>query len=221
MVSGSFNTALSSQIVRLAHSHPKFRSELQSLLHVIAAKKVEFENAVHRRSEQKELSKLLSFGPRFGVLSANEGKDDIQNRVRRAKLLGDLARLGYRKVSPLRGKWDCLSEDSLLIQNIRPGDLFQLGHKYDQPFVVLADEPGLVGFYYLTDDLKTRIIVNPKGDAMFRSLTDSVPHASTRDLDVGFGFLWSQEFPWDGRTPLTRQRIRTELKSQGLKSVTP
>lgn len=220
IVSGSINTALSARIIRLAHSRPELRDALQPLLYVIAAKQDAKESEL-RRKEQKEFAELLTFGPRFGVISAHDGKDSTKNRIRRAKLMTDLSRLGYRKVSPLRGKWELLPEDSLLVQNIRPQDLFQLGRKYGQEFVVFSDEPGLVGFYYLTGDPKTRIIVDPKGDTTFRSLTDMTPYSRARGLDVEFGLLWSQEFPWDGGDHLDRRRVRTELKNQGLQNVTP
>ena len=220
MVSGSINTALSSRIVRLAHTRPELRDRLQPLLYLIAAKQDEANSEV-RRLEQKEFSELLGFGPRFGVISAHKKDSGDANRIRRAKLITDLSRLGYRKVSPMRGQWKLLPEDSLLIQNIRPQDLFQLGRKYDQEFVVFTDEPGLVGFYYLTGDPKTRIIVDPKGDTTFRSLTDMTPYSRSRGLDVDFGLLWSQEFPWDGGDHLDRRRVRTELKNQGLQNVTP
>lgn len=220
MVSGSINTAISSRIIRLAHAHPELRDRLQPLLYLISAKKDEATSEL-RRLEQKEFSELLSFGPRFGVISAHDESSGEHNRIRRAKLIGDLSRLGYRKVSPMRGRWELLPKESLLVQNIRPQDLFQLGRKYDQKFVVFTDEPGLVGFYYLTDDPKARIIVDPKGDTTFRSLTDMTPYSRARGLDVDFGLLWSQEFPWDGGDHLDRRRVRTELKSRGLQNVTP
>jgi hypothetical protein len=49
MVSGSFNTELSSRIIRLAHSRPEFRDALQPLLYVIAAK----QDSGSRRSSPK------------------------------------------------------------------------------------------------------------------------------------------------------------------------
>lgn len=220
MVSGSINPALSKRIIRLAHSRPELRDRLQPLLYLIAAKQKQDSEAL-RRAEQKEFSKLLGFGPRFGVISAVKGSDKTKNRLRRSQLLADLAHLGYRKVSPMRGKWNLLPQDSLLIQNIRPEDLFELGRKFDQEFVVFSDEPGLVGFYYMQGDPNARIIVDPKGDTTFRSLTDMTPYSRARGLDVDFGLLWSQEFPWDGRTHLNRRRVRTELKNQGLQNVTP
>lgn len=209
--------SLASRIIRLASTSPELRDELQPLLYVIAAKSEE----ERRNAEQREFSKLMSYGPRFGVVSARKSNNEKDNKVRRANLLADLKRLGYRKVSPLRGKWELLPENSYLIQNIRPEDLFELGRKYEQDFVVFTNEAGLVGFYYTTGDPRARIIVDPKGDTVFRSLTDMTPYSRARGLDVDFGLLWSQEFPWDGRSALSRKRVRTELKSQGLKSVTP
>lgn len=217
MVSGTIDTSISSRIIRLAHTRPEFRDALQPLLYVIAAKT----NEKRRDSEQREFSKLLSYGPKFGVLSARQGDNEKENKVRRANLVADLKRLGYRKVSPLRGEWSLLPKGAYLIQNIRPEDLFELGRKYEQEFVVFTNEPGLIGFYYTTGEPQARIIVDPKGDTTFRSLTDMTPYSRARGLDVDFGLLWSQEFPWDGRSALSRKQVRNQLKSQGLKDVTP
>lgn len=213
--------SLGSQIIRLAHQRPEFRDALQPLLYVIAAKAQPSHADEDRSTEQKEFQKLLAFGPRFGVVSAWKKGKDTENQRRRSQLVSDLQHLGYRKVSPMRGKWNLLPEESLLVQNIRPNDLFELGKKYDQDFVVFTNESGLVGFYYLQGEPKARIIVDPKGDTTFRSLTDMTPYSRARGLDVDFGLLWSEEFPWDGRTHLNRQRVRTELKSRGLQDVTP
>ena len=213
--------SLGSEIVRMAHSNPEYRDELQPLLYVVQAAKKKTPTNETRRAEQKEFSKLLTYGPRFGVVSAFKPGDDTRNQIRRAQLIADLQRLGYRKVSPLRGDWELLPEDSLLIQNIRPEDLFELGRKYDQEFVVFTNEPGVVGFYHLQGVPRARVIVDPKGDTTFRSLTDMSPYSRARGLDVEFGLLWSEEFPWDGRTQMSRKRVRTELKNRGLQDVTP
>jgi hypothetical protein len=220
MVAGVIDTSLSSRIIRLAHSRPEFRDALQPLLYVIAAKKKE-EKSSGRKIEQKEFAKLLSYGPRFGVVSAFKPGSDAKNKVRRAQMLADLKRLGYRKVSPLRGEWSLVPDDSFLIQNIRPEDLFELGRKYDQEFVVFANEPSLVGFYYTKGEPQARIIVDPKGDTTFRSLTDMSPYSRARGLDVDFGLLWSKDFAWDGKSALNRKQVRTLLKRDGLKDVTP
>lgn len=225
MVSGSISPALSSRIIRLAHERPEFRDALQPLLYVIAAKKEKGRPATHSQAEraedQKEFKELLSYGPRFGLISAFQGGNQTENQIRRSALVADLQHLGYRKVSPMKGKWNLLPEQSFLIQNIRPEDLFELGRKYDQEYVVFSNEAGLVGFYYLKGEPRARIIVDPAGDTTFRSLTDVTPYSKARGLHVDFGLLWSDEFPWDGRSALNRKRVRTELKHRGLQNVTP
>lgn len=214
--SGANKPSVGDRIIRLAHARPEFRSALQPLLYVIAAKQEE-----DREINQREFSKLTSFGPRFGIISVGTQGSETEQKVRHADLLADLKRLGYRKVSPLRGKWNLVPEDSYVIQNIRPEDLFELGRKYGQDFVIFSNESGLVGFYYTKGEPKARIIVDPKGDTTFRSLTDMTPYSRAQGLDVDFGLLWSKEFAWDGRSPLSRKRIRQLLKSHGLKDVTP
>lgn len=212
--------AIASRIIRLAHACPEFRDNLQPLLYVIAAKKGETSGA-ERQNEQKEFSKLLSYGPKFGVVSAHQGASGTKNKILHAQLIADLNRLGYRKVSPLREKWSLLPEDSILIQNIRPEDLFQLGRKYKQEFVVFTNEPSMVGFYYTQGDPKARIIVDPQGDTTFRSLADMTPYSRARGLDLDFGLLWSKEFPWDGHGALSRKQVRTMLKRDDLQNATP
>jgi len=218
------STDLSSRLVRLAHANPEYRQEMRSVLDVIAAKEKNDgagEGLEKRRSEQKEFIKLLSYGPRFGVVSAHQGSSDSKNKIRRAQLIADLTRLGYRKVSPMRGKWSLLPEDAFLIQNVRPDDLFELGRKYKQDFVVFSNEPGVLGFYNTKGDPKARVIVDPTGDTTFRSLTDMTPYSRSQGLDVEFGLLWSKEFPWDGRSAFNRKQVRRMLKRDGLKEVTP
>jgi len=212
--------SLGSRIVRLAHSKPEFRDALQPLLYVIAAADKD-KKSPGSAEDQKEFAKLLTYGPRFGIISSYNGGTEEEEQIRRAHLKGDLEAKGYRKIQLLRGKWSLLPENSFLIQNIRPDDLFDLGRKYEQEFVVFANEPMLIGFYYLEGKPRARIIVDPKGDTTFRSLTDMTPYSRARGLDVDFGLLWSQEFPWDGRTYLDRGRVRTELKNRGLQDVTP
>lgn len=210
-VVGVIDTSLSSRIIRLASERPEFRDSLQPLLYVIAAKKQDT-----KQVDQQEYTKLMEHGPRFGTISANQGGSSDKNKILRAQLIADLSRLGYRKVSPLQGKWSLLPKDSLLVQNVRPEDLFQLGKKYKQEFVVYQAKPGIMGFYYTKGSPRTRIIVDPKGDTTFRSVSDMTPYSRGKGLDLEWGLLWSKEFAWDGRSPLTRKQVRSMLKREEL-----
>jgi hypothetical protein len=204
------------QIVRLAHENPSYRDDLQPLLYAIAAKKKEDGDGSKGLTEQREFSKLLSMGPRFGTVSALTGTDKSKNKIRQSQLVADLHRLGYRKVSPMQGDWSLIPNESLHVQNVRPEDLFELGRKYDQEFVVFQNQPGVLGFYYLKGEPKARIIVDPKGDTAFRSVSDMTPYSRGKGLDLEWGLLWSKDFPWDGHAGLTRKQIRQMLKRDEL-----
>lgn len=208
---------MASRIVRLAHARPDFRPDLQPLLYVIAAKDDESKEGEKKFKEQKEFTKLMGHGPRFGVVSAHRpGASRQKNNILKAKLIADLKTLGYRKVSPMRGKWELLPEDSLLISNVRHEDLFELGRRFKQKYVIYQQQPGLLGFYYTTGEPRARIIVNPRGDTDFRSVSDMTPYSRGKGLDLEWGLLWSKTFPWDGRNTLTRKQIRSMLKRDEL-----
>ena len=211
VVAGTIDTSIASRIIRLASQRPEFRDELQPLLYVIAAKKDE-----SKHEDQKEYTKLMAYGPRFGIISAHEGKSSKRNKIRRAQLLAEITRLGYRKVTPLRGKWNLVPEDSFVLPNVRPDDLFELGRKYGQEFVVYQKHAGLMGFYYTKGEPRARIIVNPVGDTTFRSVSDMTPYSRGKGLDLEWGLLWSKEFPWDGHKPLSRKQVRQMLKRDEL-----
>jgi len=203
--------SLSSQIIRLAKNRPEFRDDLQPLLYVIAAKKGE-----SKKIDQKEYGELRNYGPRFGVISAYKGSGESRNKIRRAQLIADITRLGYRKISPLRGPWKLVPEGSFVLQNVRPEDLFELGRKYDQEYVLYQGQAGIMGFYYLQGEPRARVIVDPKGDTIFRAVADMTPYSRGKGLDLDWGLLWSQEFPWDGHNPLTRKKVRQMLKRHEL-----
>jgi hypothetical protein len=42
------------------------------------------------------------------------------------------------------------------------------------------------------------------------------PYSRGKGLDLEWGLLWSKEFPWDGRKPLTRKQVRSMLKREEL-----
>jgi hypothetical protein len=203
--------SLSSQIIRLAHERPEFRDDLQPLLYLIAAKKDE-----SKKVDQKEYGELRTYGPRFGVVSAHKGSDERRNKIHHARLLADIARLGYRKVTPLRGPWELVPEDAILLRNVRPEDLFELGRKYEQEYVVYQGQSGIMGFYHLQGEPRARVVVDPKGDSIFRGVSDMTAYSLGKGLDLEWGLLWSREFPWDGRNPLTRDQVRQMLKREEL-----
>lgn len=163
---------------------------------------------------QKALLKMLSLGGTFGVLSAYSTGSKKQNKIRHGDLIADLQRLGYRKVTPLKGSWEGVTEKSVLVPRMKPNDLFRLGRAYEQDAVIYKSGDGVIGMYHTKGAPKAEVAVDPKGDAAFEVATDPSLYSKARGLSFEFGFLWDQGIPWDGRRPITREQVREHFESQ-------
>lgn len=165
----------------------------------------------------RQLQNLLSVGKdrTFGIISAYRGDlSKSVNQARHGQLIADLQRAGYRRITPLKGKWEGVSEKAVLIPNIAPGVLFELGKKFKQDSVIYKSADGVLGMYYTTGAPKAEVAVNPEGDAAFDIATDDQLYSKARGLSFEFGFLWGQDMPWDGSTPITRKQLRQFVKHQ-------
>jgi len=71
-----------------------------------------------------------------GILSAFTDASQDVNARQHARLLADLARLGYGDVTAYTGVWEGAPERAVLVSGIRRADLLDLGRKYGQKAVV-------------------------------------------------------------------------------------
>lgn len=173
--------------------------------------------AFHRRValRVKTLQNLLEKGRgrAFGILTSYRGNlSKSQNQARYGMLIADLQRAGYRKVTPLRGKWEGVSEKAVLVPNINPRFLFDLGRKYEQDSVIYKSPDGIVGMYYTTGPAKAEVAVTTEGDAAFEIAESSNLYSKARGLSFEFGFLWGQDIPWNGSSPITRDQMHSVLE---------
>lgn len=152
--------------------------------------------------------KLMSFGGSFGVISAYTRASKSANKIRHGELLADLQKAGYRKIVPLKGSWEGVTERSVLIPNIEPGLLFDLGRKYGQDAVVYKSRDGVVGLYYTKGAPRAEVAVDPQGDPVFEVANDQGLYSKARGLSFQFGFLWGQNVKWDGNRPVSRKLLR-------------
>jgi len=157
---------------------------------------------------------MLSLGGTFGVISAYSQGSKKLNKVRHGGLIAELQRLGYRKVTPLKGSWEGVTEKSLLIPRMRAEDLFRLGRLYEQDAVIYKSADGVIGMYHTKGAPKAEVAVDTKGDAAFEVATDPSLYSKARGISFEFGFLWDQEIPWDGKRPITREQVRKHFESQ-------
>lgn len=185
-------------VLRLASEHPEFLEDLRPALEILASDK----KTLDRR---ESMSKMMEYGGRFGVLSAYVPGNEVESKIRKTRLINDLNRLGYRKITPVSvGPM----EQSLLVQNMLPQDLFTLGRKYEQGNVLFKGEDGVIGIYNIKGAPTAEVGVNPTGDPAFQIATDPSLYTRTKDMSFDFGFLWADRVPWDGTNSVDRTHMR-------------
>ena len=108
--------------------------------------------------KKTQLQALMGRGGVFGVMSAYAtGFSKRENQTRHGELIRDLQILGLR-VIPLKGSWGGVTEKSVLIPNIRPEDLFDLGRKYFQDAVIYKSKDEVLGMYYTQGQPRADIV---------------------------------------------------------------
>lgn len=193
---------LRQSVLRYASEHPEFLEDLRPALVVLAKENARDEKTLARR---ESLSKMMEFGGTFGALSGFVPGDPVQSKIRKSRLITDLNRLGYRKITPLAvGP----TNDSLLVQNMLPQDLFALGRKYGQNIVLFKGADGVIGLYNIEGEPTAEVGVAPKGDPAFQIATDPSLYSRTKNMSFDFGFLWADKVPWDGSMPVDRKRMQ-------------
>jgi len=152
-------------------------------------------------------------GGSFGIISAYGPGPKSENKRRHGELIADLQRLGYRKFSDLKGSWEGVSEKSLIIPDIKPEHLFELGRKYGQDSVIYKSRKGVVGMYY-PKAKKVTLAMDPKGDPAFESALDKGQYSKERNWSFSLGFVWGKDIPWDGKSVLGKDYA---MKALGIK----
>ena len=161
----------------------------------------------------RTLQKLLSRGGAFGVISAYTTVSKSENQKRHGMLMADLQKLGHRPTT-LKGSWEGVTEKSLLIPRMRPEDLFKLGRKYEQDAVIYKSKDGVIGMYYTKGAPRAEVAVDPKGEAAVAIANDPSLYSKARGVSFQFEFLWGQEVPWNGSSPISRKQLRQLVKEQ-------
>lgn len=200
-------TKLQGRLVRLAHSEPRLRAPLAPVLREIAA------SLEKEALKKRQLEKMMERGGSFGVISAYQEGSKKKNQKRHGELIRDLQKLGYKPI-PLRGAWEGVTEKSVLVPKIKPGDLFDLGRRYGQDAVIHKSKDGVLGMYHTKGKPKAQVAVDPKADPAFDVSTAKDLYSKARGLSFEFGFLWGDDVPWDGETPVTRKEMRRFVREK-------
>lgn len=164
----------------------------------------------------RQLHKMMGAGEEFGVLSA-DGKSKSQNIARNRDLRMALDTLGYRKVHPLRGRWEGVVEKSVLVPGMRFKDLLDLGNQFEQDSVIFKSRDGVIGMYYLKRPVATLAVdldsMSP--DVQISDRAD-LYSSKSRGVSFEFNFMWEREIPWDGRRPFRLRDIERVVEADSL-----
>lgn len=156
---------------------------------------------------------MMEQGGSFGIISAYGKGSKRQNQIRHGQLTADLSRLGLRWVR-LRGSWEGITEQSVLVRKIKPEDLFNLGRKYHQEAVIYKSRDGVVGMYYTKGFPRAEIAVDPQGEPVFEATANNDLFSKARGLSFSLGFLWGPRLPWDGFRPISRKQMRRFVEKE-------
>jgi Protein of unknown function (DUF3293) len=163
-----------------------------------------------------DLSKLMSRGRQFGVVSAyRSGLSKSENQKRHGELMKDLQKMGYKGMEPLKSSWEDMStkvthkEKSIYVPHIKFEDLHELGKKYEQDAVLYKDPSDSIGVYF--KDNSAIMAFDDKGDQSVDKSTDrSEGYSKGRGLSFGLRLVDDKKFQYDGK-PITSQKLKKEL----------
>lgn len=160
----------------------------------------------------KQFEALIKMGQRFGILSAYGPGKKSENKLRNVDLFKELQTRGYKKIIPLRGKWEGVPEKSVLVPGMSFQDLIELGKKFDQDSVIYKDPSGVIGMYYQKDG-EAEFAVADDGTIAATWDANKEHYSKARGMSFEFGFLWGQRVPWNGTSPYTRKGLTRLLES--------
>jgi len=170
----------------------------------------------------RDIQKFVGNDHSFGILSAYKELPKSVNKERLGRLLSEIERRGYRH-HPLKATWTSegtgrlYKEWSAVVPDIAFSDLLDLAGQYQQDAVIYKDPSGTLGMYHLKRHV-ANISTDGKGDIKYEVKADPEGlYSKDRGISFSFDFLWGQDVPWDGRTPIQKKDVLNLLSSGSLK----
>lgn len=177
---------------------------------------------MHREALRvRDIQKYVGNDHSFGILSAYKELSKSINKERLGRLLSEIERRGYRH-HPLKATWTSqgtgrlYKEWSAVVPDIRFSDLIDLASQYQQDAVIYKDPSGTLGMYHLNRHV-ANISTDAKGDIKYDVKPDPNLYSKDRGISFSFDFLWGQDVPWDGTSPITKKDVLNLLSSGSLK----
>ena len=162
--------------------------------------------------KQDFFKKLLALGGSFGVVSAYRPRPKHLNQQKHGELIGELQRRGYRRVFPLRGIWEGVAEQSVVVPGIHPGDLFEIGWMFEQDSVIYKSPDDVVGMYNLKEFF-VEVAADTSGNPAFKMAPGRQEWSKDRNWSFTLNFLWGQKIPWNGHSVMTQKTVQELLRS--------
>lgn len=202
--------------------------KLASFFHHSAIKAEELIKVAIKKNELINL--LNKPGETFGIISVYQTKNKNKNKLKHSMVTDQLQKLNL-DYHEIEGQWlDKPShnvEKSILIPNIKPETLFELGQLFKQDAVIYKGPDGIIGMYYLHNN-KAEVAVDINANPSYQILLDSEMAknnhtakaplknklwSKTKDLSFTFNFLWGEEIPWDGTNPIDKDQVLHLIQS--------
>lgn len=162
--------------------------------------------------KQRDLINMVNMPGIFGVLSAYREQHKSENKDSKGEMIAELQKRGYRQYHLLRGQWKGVAEQSFVVPNMQAKDLFDIGRKFDQDSVIYKAKNGIIGMY--NNRTHTVVVaVNPDLSPAFQIVEGKDLYSKVdRNWSFEFGFLWGNEIPWDGRSPVSLDQVKSALE---------
>lgn len=191
--------SLRSNTIRVAATLPTGAPLRKALLQVLATDKTAL--------RIQEMRKFLSLGRQFGVLTSyNASRSKPGNKLRFSDFYRDLQEMGYHRIEPLKGVWNKITENSVLVPEMRFEDALSLGRKYEQDAIIYKDPSGVIGAYFMKDNTAT-VAMNADKEMVYTLSTQHNLISKARGISFQFGMIWSKRVPWDGQGPITKEQV--------------
>lgn len=198
--------SLRTHTIRLAYTHAHLKPHLLPLLRDAGMSRTAL--------KVKEMERLLDKGEHFAVLTPYGGsqkRSKAENKKRFSEFVRDLQAMGYGgDFETLKGEWEGVRENSVIVKGMSFDDAYKLGRKYEQDAIVYKDKSGTLGIYY-TKDNTAEVAVKPTGEMAAEVSEQPKLYSKSRGMSFEFGVLWGEKVPWDGSRPITRKQLKTYL----------
>lgn len=164
----------------------------------------------------RDLDKLFRMGSQFAVISgyrAELGKHE--NQGRHGNLVGDIQRMGYRRMVPMKSSWEDMatgvrhSEKSVMVPGMEFQDAVKLMNDYKQDAILYKDRSGTIGVYF-NNGTATMAFNATDADLAVLESTDPTEYSKGRDFSFGLQLVEDKKFRWSGG-PVTKREVLEQL----------